>query len=966
MEKPVHKLFLLDAMALIYRAHFAFIKAPRITSKGLNTSAVFGFTNTLLEVLQKEKPTHIGVAFDTAAPTFRHVQFEAYKAQREAQPEDITVAIPLVKRLLKGMCIPILELDGYEADDIIGTIAKEASREGFEVFMMTPDKDYGQLVEQYVHIYKPAFLGKGAEVLGIQEILDRWQIQRIDQVIDILGLMGDAVDNIPGIPGVGEKTAQKLIQEYDTIENLITHADEIKGKLGEKVRENFDKAILSKQLATIDCKVPVPFDAEDLTICAPNAELIAELFDELEFKTLKTRILGSSAGGSVGTPAPAQRSGGATAPQARKAAKGQLDIFGNPSEEIGQQPAVVSSDLADGELTEDTEEIRIPTSKKTIDNTFHRYHTVDTPELMTSLAHYLGLQDAFCFDTETTSLDTTDAELVGLSFSYLAGEAFYIPVPADREKAQEIVEHFRGVFENENIEKIGQNIKYDLLVLKNYGIEVHGRLSDTMLAHYLLEPDKRHGMDILAASYLNYEPVSITELIGKKGVKQGNMRDVAIPEITQYAGEDADITFQLNTIFSRELPKVNASKLFHEVEMPLTKVLASMENTGVRLDINALKEMSAVLESDLRQTESEIYEAAGQSFNISSPKQLGEVLFEKMKLIEKPKKTKTGQYATGEEILSDLEANHLIARKILDYRELQKLKSTYVDALPTMVSSRTGRIHTSYNQAVAATGRLSSTNPNLQNIPIRTPRGREIRKAFVPDNDDFQILSADYSQIELRIMAAFSGDASMTEAFNQGRDIHATTASKVFSVPLEEVTSDMRRKSKMVNFGIIYGISAFGLAQRLGIPRGEASEIIRAYFEEFPAVKGYMDKVVNDAREREYVETILGRRRYLPDINSRNQTNRGYAERNAINAPIQGSAADMIKVAMINIHDFMAREKLKSRMILQVHDELVFDAHRDEIGLLKEKVDELMRNAIPMAVRMETGIGVGANWLEAH
>nr|WP_295928572.1 DNA polymerase I [uncultured Dyadobacter sp.] len=959
MEKPVHKLFLLDAMALIYRAHFAFIKAPRITSKGLNTSAVFGFTNTLLEVLQKEKPTHIGVAFDTAAPTFRHIQFEAYKAQREAQPEDITVAIPLVKRLLRGMCIPILELDGYEADDIIGTIAKEASREGFEVFMMTPDKDYGQLVEQYIHMYKPAFLGKGAEVLGVQEILDRWQIQRIDQVIDILGLMGDAVDNIPGIPGVGEKTAQKLIQEYDTIENMITHADEIKGKLGEKVRENFDKAVLSKQLATIDCKVPVPFDPEDLTICAPNAELIAELFDELEFKTLKARVLGASA--SAAAPAIAR-------PAAAKSTKGQLDLFGNPTEEIGQQPAAVSGDLSDGEPGGDVfEELRIPTTKRTIDNTFHRYHTVDTPELMTSLAHYLGLQDAFCFDTETTSLDTIDAELVGLSFSYLAGEAFYIPVPADREKAQEIVEHFRGVFENENIEKIGQNIKYDLLVLKNYGVEVKGRMSDTMLAHYLLEPDKRHGMDILAASYLNYEPVSITTLIGKKGAgKQGNMRDVAIPEIAQYAGEDADITFQLNTIFRRELPKVNAAKLFQEVEMPLLNVLASMENTGVRLDIGALKDMSAVLELDLRQTEGEIYEAAGQSFNISSPKQLGEVLFEKMKLIDKPKKTKTGQYATGEEILSDLESNHLIARKILDYRELQKLKSTYVDALPTMVSSRTGRIHTSYNQAVAATGRLSSTNPNLQNIPIRTPRGREIRKAFVPDNGDFQILSADYSQIELRIMAAFSGDASMTEAFNQGRDIHATTASKVFSVPLEEVTSDMRRKSKMVNFGIIYGISAFGLAQRLSIPRGEASEIIRAYFEEFPAVKGYMDKVVNDAREREYVETILGRRRYLPDINSRNQTNRGYAERNAINAPIQGSAADMIKVAMINIHDWMKAEKLKSRMILQVHDELVFDAHYSEIDLLKEKVDELMRNAIPMAVRMETGIGVGANWLEAH
>ncbi|WP_439558561.1 DNA polymerase I [Dyadobacter sp.] len=957
MDKPVHKLFLLDAMALIYRAHFAFIKAPRITSKGLNTSAVFGFTNTLLEVLQKEKPTHIGVAFDTAAPTFRHVQFEAYKAQRQEQPEDITVAIPLVKRLLKAMCIPILELDGYEADDIIGTIAKEASLAGFEVFMMTPDKDYGQLVEEHVHIYKPAFLGKSAEVLGVNEILERWQIQRIDQVIDILGLMGDAVDNIPGVPGVGEKTAQKLISEYDTIENLITHADEIKGKLGEKIRENFDKAVLSKQLATIDIKVPVPFDAEDLTVCPANADQIVELFDELEFKTLKQRVLG------IGHPIQTTQ---VTRPVA-KTQKAQLDLFGNPTEEVGKQPAIISEGIADDDAPEQAyEDLRIPTTRRTIDNTFHRYHTVDTPELMKSLAYYLNLQDAFCFDTETTSLETIHAELVGLSFSYLAGEAFYVPVPADRTQAQEIVEYFRGVFENENIEKIGQNVKYDLLILKNYGIEVKGKLSDTMLAHYILEPDKRHGMDILAASYLNYDPVSITSLIGKKGVKQGTMRDVAIPEITQYAGEDADITLQLNEIFSRELPKVNASKLYYEVEMPLTKVLASMESTGVRLDINALREMSAVLESDLRATESEIYEAAGQSFNISSPKQLGEVLFEKMKLIEKPKKTKTGQYATGEDILSDLENNHMIARKILDYRELQKLKSTYVDALPLLVSKKSGRIHTSYNQAVAATGRLSSTNPNLQNIPIRTPRGREIRKAFVPDTEEFQILSADYSQIELRIMAAFSQDESMTEAFNQGRDIHSTTASKVFKVDLEDVTSDMRRKSKMVNFGIIYGISAFGLAQRLGIARGEASEIIRAYFEEFPAVKGYMDRVVNEAREKKYVETILGRRRYLPDIISGNQTNRGYAERNAINAPIQGSAADMIKVAMINIHDWMQKEQLKSRMILQVHDELVFDAHRDEISLLKEKVDDLMRNAIPMSVRIETGIGVGANWLEAH
>jgi DNA polymerase-1 len=959
MDKPVHKLFLLDAMALIYRAHFAFIKAPRITSKGLNTSAVFGFTNTLLEVLQKEKPTHIGVAFDTSAPTFRHIQYEAYKAQREAQPEDITVAIPLVKKLLEAMCIPILVLDGFEADDIIGTIAKEASREGFEVYMMTPDKDYGQLVEEYVHIYKPAFMGKGAEVLGVQQILDRWQIQRIDQVIDILGLMGDAVDNIPGIPGVGEKTAQKLIAEYDTIENLLAHSADIKGKLGEKIREFGHQAILSKQLATIDMKVPVPFDAEDLTVCSPNTDKIIALFDELEFKTLRQRVLGTAAPvTTVPTQAKAK-----TAPKT-----GQMDLFGNPTEEIGHQPAIVSENIADpnGIFPDPGSESASLTTKRTIDSTFHRYHTVDTPELMDSLIYYLNLQEAICFDTETTSLDAVNAELVGISFAYIPGEAFYIPVPADQKLAQAIVERFRVVFENDAVEKIGQNIKYDILVLKNYNIDVRGKLSDTMLAHYLLEPDKRHGMDILSASYLNYEPVSITSLIGKKGIKQSNMRDVGIPEITQYAGEDADITLQLHGIFSQQLHKAKAEVLYRNVEMPLVKVLAAMENKGVKLNIGALNDMSAVLESDIRQTESEIFEIAGQPFNISSPKQLGEILFDQMKLIAKPKKTKTGQYATGEEILSELENDHAIARKILDYRELQKLKSTYVDALPTLVSARTGRIHTSYNQAVAATGRLSSTNPNLQNIPIRTPRGREIRKAFVPDNEDFQIMSADYSQIELRIMAAFSKDESMIEAFNQGRDIHATTASKVFKVPLEEVTSDMRRKSKMVNFGIIYGISAFGLGQRLAIPRGEAAEIIKAYFEEFPAVKGYMDQVINDAREKEYVETILGRRRYVPDINSRNQTNRGYAERNAINAPIQGSAADMIKVAMINIHDFIDKEKLRSRMILQVHDELVFDAHRDEISMLKEKVDELMQNAIPLSVKMETGIGIGANWLEAH
>ncbi len=943
MDRPTKKLFLLDAMALIYRAHFAFIKAPRVTSKGMNTSAVFGFTNTLLEVLQKEKPTHIGVAFDTSAPTFRHIQYEPYKAQREAQPEDISIAIPLVKKLLEAMCIPILVLDGYEADDIIGTIAKEASKDGFEVYMMTPDKDYGQLVEKYIHMYKPAFMGKPAEILTVDKILEKWDIERIDQVIDILGLMGDAVDNIPGIPGVGEKTAQKLIKQYGSLENILENAHEITGKLGEKIRDNKDKALLSKQLATIDLKVPVAFDADDLMICDPDAEKINTLFDELEFKSLRNRVLG------------AQTKVSASSPKQKTAeAVGQLDLFGT---------AVNSSPIAD---TLDPSETFEDHQIRNITNVAHRYHTIDQIDLMESLAGYLSKQSLICFDTETTSLDTLEAELVGISFAYTTGEAFYVPVPTDKEAIKQIINIFKPIWENEKITKIGQNIKYDILILMNYGVEVKGPLFDTMIAHYLLEPDQRHGMDILAESYLKYTPVSITELIGKKGAKQGNMRDVPIAEVTEYAGEDADITLQLHNVFKLELPKYNAQQLFDDVEMPLVKTLASMEYNGVKIDIEALAEMSKELEIDMKKAESSIFEAAGTEFNINSPKQLGEVLFDKMKLIAKPKKTKTGQYATGEDILSALENEHDIARKILDYRELQKLKSTYVDALPALVNPTSGRIHTSYNQAVASTGRLSSTNPNLQNIPIRTARGREIRKAFIAGSDAFKILSADYSQIELRIMAAFSEDSSMIEAFDQGRDIHATTASKVFKVSLEEVTSDMRRKAKMVNFGIIYGISAFGLGQRLSIPRGEASEIIDAYFTEFPAVKSYMDRVVNEARGNGYVETILGRRRYLPDINSRNATNRGYAERNAINAPIQGSAADMIKVAMINIHDFIQNEKLKSKMILQVHDELVFEVHIDEIKLIQEKVDQLMREAIKLPVKMETGIGIGFNWLEAH
>ena len=942
--KPEKKLFLLDAFALIYRAHFAFVKNPRISSSGLNTSAIFGFANTLLEVLKDEKPTHLGVAFDTPKPTFRHVQFEAYKAQRQEQPEDITTAVPYVKQLLKAMCIPILEMEGYEADDVVGTLAKKAAREGFEVFMMTPDKDYGQLVEEHVYLYKPAISGKGVEIMGPKEVCERWGISDIGQVVDMLGLQGDASDNIPGIPGVGEKTAQKLVAEFGSVENLVANTDKLTGKLKEKVIEGKDLAVLSKQLATIDINVPIAFEEEDLRMCEPNRELLSSLLDELEFKTLKKRLLGE-------TEAPV------AIPTANKT--GQLNLF-------GEAPTAALSVSKPSEVTSVSTELATNNERRTVATTAHRYHLVNTPELRQSLAYYLSLQESFCFDTETTSVDAIDAELVGLAFAYRDGEAFYVPVPADRTEAQTIVEDFREVLENEKIEKIAQNLKYDMLVLQNYGVEVRGLLYDTMLAHYLIEPDKRHNMDALANAYLNYEPVAIEALIGKKGPKQLTMRDAAIEKLVEYAAEDADITLQLKHKLQPLLVENQAEKLFKGVEMPLVPVLAAMEREGIRVDTNVLSEMSGVLEIDMKQVEQEIFGLAGEEFNIGSPKQLGMILFEKMKLVKNPKKTATGQYATGEDILSDLELEHEIARKILDYRELQKLKSTYVDALPQLINPSTGRIHTSFNQAVAATGRLSSTNPNLQNIPIRTPRGREIRKAFIPRNEDYVILSADYSQIELRIMAAFSQDATMLEAFNKGIDIHASTASKVFKVALEEVTSDMRRKAKMVNFGIIYGISAFGLAQRLGIARGEASEIIKAYFQEFPAVKSYMDMVINKAREQKYVETILGRRRYLADIDSQNQTTRGFAERNAINAPIQGSAADMIKVAMINIHDFLKREKLQSRMLLQVHDELVFDAHRDEIDLLNHHVNELMVNAIPLPVKMETGIGKGNNWLEAH
>ena len=796
------KLFLLDAMALIYRAHFAFQKTPRISSTGMNTSAVFGFANTLLEVLSKEKPTHIGVAFDTPEPTFRHIQFEAYKAQREKQPEDISIAIPYIKRLCAAMNIPMLIMPGYEADDVIGTIAKSAAREheDMEIFMMTPDKDYGQLVEERIFMYKPAYMGKGVEVLGVKEICERWGIDNVMKVIDILGLMGDASDNIPGIPGIGEKTAQKLIEEYGSVENLIANVDKLKGKQQENVRNFAAQGILSKELATIHLSVPVDFDELDLQCSEVNKELLSPLLDELEFRTLRRRLLGEE-GNSGQSTAGSQPMAQPSKPKANSFS-GQIDMFASlaPEKQLG-----IFSKTSEDE-TQNTEH----STKNTIYTTVHQYHLIDTPELRQSLIHFMSLQDAICFDTETTNIDAVEAELVGMSFAYRAGEGYYVPVPANQAEAQAIVDEFKVIFENEKIEKIAQNIKYDLMVLTQYGVEVKGKTYDTMLAHYLIEPEKRHGMDILAEDFLNYTPVSIEEIIGKKGVKQGNMRDADIEKVKEYAAEDADITLQLRDKLHPILAKnPSAIQLFEEVEMPLTQVLCDIEMEGVRLDIDFLAAMSKVLEKDMLEVQTIIFGLAGQDFNINSPKQLGEILFDKLKLDPKAKKTKTGQYMTGEDILSKLELqNHEIARKILDFRELQKLKSTYVDALPQLISPKTGRIHTSFNQAVTATGRLSSTNPNLQNIPIRTARGREIRKAFIPKNDEFLILSADYSQIELRIMAAFAKDESMIEAFNQGRDIHATTAAKVFNVSLDEVTSEMRRKAKTVNFGIIYGVSA--------------------------------------------------------------------------------------------------------------------------------------------------------------
>ena len=933
MSKPEKSIFFLDAMALIYRAHFAFSKNPRVSSKGLNTGAAFGFTNSLYEIIEKRKPSHLAVAFDTSAPTFRHEQFPAYKANRDETPEDISIAIPIVKDIVRAFNIPVIEMDGYEADDIIGTLAKRAAKAGFEVFMMTPDKDYGQLVETHIYLYKPAFMGNGVDIMGVPEVLEKWDIEKIDQVVDMLGLQGDAVDNIPGIPGIGPKTASKLLKTYGSVENLVANTHELKGKQKEKVEEFGQQGILSKKLATIHTEVPVEFDEEAMKYNGPNIEKLKTIFEELEFRTTLKRILGE-------TTTPSKKPKPADNPQ--------MSLF---------------AEATNPKAPADEEK---PKEKLTIDSVEHEYHLIDTPELRKRLVRYLLAQEEFCFDTETDSIEPIEASLVGLAFSYRKGEAYYVPIPEEKEEAQKIVNEFKAVFEKEGILKIAQNAKYDIQILKNYSTNVADPLFDTMIAHYLIDPDTRHNMDVLAENYLNYTPVSITELIGKKGTKQGNMKDVPIHQVVEYAGEDADITFQLKGLLAPMIQENHLAKLNETVEIPLVNVLAEVEYNGVKIDTEVLAIMSEELAEESIKAQKEIYELAGEEFNIASPKQLGVILFDKLQLVEKPKKTKTGQYATGEDILSKLANQHTIAKRILEFREYQKLKSTYVDALPKLISPVDGLVHTDYRQAVAATGRLSSNNPNLQNIPIRTEKGREIRKAFIPRSEEHTLMAADYSQIELRIVAAFAKDQSMISAFKNGKDIHATTASKVFNTPIDQVDREMRRKAKEVNFGLIYGISAFGLAQNLGISRTEAQEIISAYFNEFPGVKKYMDDAINKARELTYVETILGRRRYLRDIHSKNQVGRGHAERNAINAPIQGSAADMIKVAMINIHQWMKTSGLKSKMIMQVHDELVFDVYKPELDLMKSKVPELMKNAIKLDVPMEVEVGMGENWLIAH
>ena len=948
------KLFLLDAYALVFRAYYALIRNPRITSKGRNTNAQFGFTNTLVDLINNQKPTHMAVCFDTHALTERHIDFADYKANRQETPEDIMQAVPDIKRIIEALNIPVVALDGYEADDVIGALAKQAEQVGYTVFMVTPDKDYGQLVSENIKIYKPPYQGGSIEIMGPEEVCAKWGIKNVSQVIDILGLMGDAVDNIPGIKGIGEKTAAKLLQEYETLENILANADNIKGAVGEKIKAGKESAIMSKKLATIITNVPTEFHEENFRIKEMNREALKEVFNELEFKALSKRVLGEEV--------VLDASDGNAVPLVIKPVQqsGQLNLFGNAVE----QPALKEWK----ETNEESGPGNDLVADKNISNTPHDYFLLqadaDIELLITRLAGYAEIS----FDTETTGIDANEAELVGLSFSVTPGEGYYIPCPVEREGCIQILNKFQTLFSDVSKSWIGQNIKYDMLMLKWYGFALAGNIFDTMLAHYVLEPEGKRNMDALSAKYLGYAPVSITELIGKKGKGQGTMRDVELGKIKEYAAEDADITLQLKNIFSPQIKTKAVEKVFYEVENPLVKVLTDMEFEGIRIDENFLKVYSKELEIEARKSEESVYEQAGVRFNLASPKQLGEVLFEKLRLDPKAKKTKTGQYATGEDVLAKLAHQNKICDDILAFRELTKLKNTYIDALPLLINKKTGRVHTNYAQAVAVTGRLSSTNPNLQNIPVRTERGREIRKAFIPRDENHLLISADYSQIELRIVAAISGDVNMCEAFKTGKDIHTATAAKVFNVDESAVTKEMRYKAKSVNFGIIYGQGAFGLAENLGISRSEAKEIIDNYKKQFPNIQKYMDDTINFAKETGYVETLMGRKRWLRDINSANFTVRGFAERNAINSPIQGSAADMIKLAMIKIHREFNRQGFKSKMLLQVHDELVFDAHKDEVEMIKPVILNCMQTALalPNGVPTEAEIGVGENWLEAH
>ncbi len=976
------KLYLLDALALIYRAYYALIRTPRITSTGINTNAQFGFTNTLLEIIKKENPSHIAVCFDTHAPTERHTDFTDYKANREAAPEDLLSSLPHIKAIIEGFNIPVVECDGYEADDVIGTLAWQAADMGYEVYMVTPDKDYGQLlVKENVYMWKPPAFGNEREILDAEKIKAKWDIARVDQVIDMLGLMGDAADNIPGIPGVGEKTAAKLLKEYDTLEGVLANADKIKGAMGEKVRAGKESAIMSKKLATIITNVPVRFHEEDYKLSEKNIPALTEIFNLLEFKTLGKRILGSDFEEKT-----------RTASDEKKKIDNdevQTDLFGNEvkskkttvktktvvlDSETGTQSVLEPNDEpGNAGYDDDEEESDLPKliANKNIENTPHEYETIVGDQAIEDFIKKIIAKKEICIDTETTGIDANNVQLVGLSFSNTTHTGYYLPVANDgdgADGAKHILEKLKPLFEDETITWIGQNLKYDFLVLKWYGIILKGKTFDTMLAHYVIEPEGRRSMDILSEQFLGYAPVSIENLIGKKGKNQGTMRDVPLDQITEYAAEDADITYQLKECFEPLLAKREVKRVFEEVENPLMQVLVDMEFEGVKVDEQFLNEYSKVLEADIKISEERVFEQAGVRFNLASPKQLGEVLFDILKIDPKAKKTKTGQYATGEDVLAKLAAKHKIVDDILNFRELSKLKSTYVDALPAIVNPKTGRIHTSYAQAVAVTGRLSSTNPNLQNIPIRSERGREVRKAFIPRDPDRILVSADYSQIELRVVAAISGDPNMCDAFKQGKDIHTATAAKVYGIAEADVTKEQRYKAKSVNFGIIYGQGAFGLAENLGISRTEAKEIIDNYKKEFPNIQLYMDQQINKAKEQGFVETLMGRKRWLRDINSSNFTVRGFAERNAINSPIQGSAADMIKLAMIKIHREMKKQHWESKMILQVHDELVFDAVESELPALKELILSCMTTAmeLPNGVPVEAEIGQGKNWLEAH